>query len=72
MRENSLSINVKVKIENIKQLEVVLLSKDVNEIILSRDSFAESELPKLVDRIKKSGRLAWILMERISRYEINK
>lgn len=71
MRENSLSINVKVKIENIKQLEVVLLSKDVNEIILSRDSFAESELPKLVDRIKKSGRLAWVLMERISRYEEN-
>ena len=61
----------KVKIENLKQLEIVIPSKKVSEIILSRDSFAECDLTKLVDKIKKSGKLAWILMERISRYEEN-
>ena len=61
----------KVKVENLKQLEIVLTSKNVSEIILSRDSFAEDDLPKLVNKIKKSGRLAWILLERISRYEEN-
>ena len=61
----------KVKVENLKQLEIVLSSKNVSEIILSRDSFAEDDLTKLVNKIKKSGRLAWILMERISRYEEN-
>ena len=61
----------KVKVENLKQLEIVLPSKKVSEIILSRDSFAECDLPKLVERIKKSDKLAWILMERISRYEEN-
>lgn len=61
----------KVKVENLKQLEIVLTSKNVSEIILSRDSFAEDDIPKLVNKIKKSGKLAWILMERISRYEEN-
>ena len=59
----------KVKVENLKQLEIVLSSKNVSEIIISRDSFAEDDLPKLVNKIKKSNRLVWILMERISRYE---
>ena len=59
----------KVKVENLKQLEIVLSSNAVSEVILSRDSFAEPDLPKLVDRIKKSKKLAWILMERISRYD---
>lgn len=59
----------KVKVENLNQFEIVLSSKDVSEIILSRDSFAEPDLPKLVNKIKKAGKLAWILMERISRYE---
>ena len=61
----------KVKVENLKQLEIVLSSKNVSEIIISRDSFAEDDLPKLVNKIKKSNRLVWILMERISRYEEN-
>ena len=59
----------KVKVENLSQLEVALNSKNAGEIILARDSFAESDLPKLVSRVKKAGKLAWILMERISRYE---
>ena len=61
----------KIKVENLKQLEIILYSKKVSEIILSRDSFDECDLPKLVGKIKKSGKLAWILMERISRYEEN-
>ena len=61
----------KVKVENLNQLEISLSSKKVSEIILSRDSFAERDLPKLVDKIKKSSKSAWILMERISRYEEN-
>ena len=61
----------KVKVENLKQLEIVLSSKNVSEIIVSRDSFAEDDLTKLVNKIKKTNKLAWILMERISRYEEN-
>ena len=61
----------KVKVENVKQLEVSLSSDKVSEIILSRDSFSDIMLPKLVDKIKKTGKLAWILLERISRYEEN-
>lgn len=61
----------KTKVENLKQLDIVLSSKNVSEIILSRDSFAEHDLPKLVDKIKKTGKFAWILLERISRYEEN-
>ena len=59
----------KVKVENLKQLELVLNSNKVSEIILARDSFNEVDLPKLVNKIKKNKKLAWILMERISRYE---
>ena len=58
-----------VKVENEMQLNLVLESKVVSDIILSRDSFAEKDLAKLVKKIKTSGKLAWILMERISRYE---
>ena len=61
----------KVKVENLKQFEIALASKNVSEIILARDSFAEKDLPKLVEGIKKSNKVAWILMERISRYEEN-
>ena len=59
----------KVKIENTQQLNIALQHDSVKEIILSRDSFAEKELPKLVDKIKSKGKSPWILMERISRYE---
>lgn len=59
----------KVKIENPQQLNIALNHDSVKEIILSRDSFAEKELPKLVDKIKSKGKSPWILMERISRYE---
>lgn len=59
----------KVKVENKKQLDIALNYDNVSEIILSRDSFSESDLPKLVDKIKNAGKISWILMERISRYE---
>ena len=59
----------KVKVENLKQLNICISSKNVSEIILSRDSFAEPDLPKLINKVKKSGKLAWIMLERISRYE---
>lgn len=62
-------MNIKVKIENIKQLNIALEFENVKEIIISRDSFAETELPKLVETIKSKGKSAWILLERISRYE---
>ena len=61
----------KVKIENTQQLNIALRHDSVREVIISRDSFAEKELPKLVNEIKSKGKSAWILMERISRYEEN-
>lgn len=64
-----MKITFKVKIENTQQLNIALQHDNVKEIILSRDSFAEKELPKLVDKIKSKGKSPWILMERISRYE---
>lgn len=62
-------INYKVKIENTNQLSVILENDLVSDIIIARDSFAESDLPKLVNKIKSCNKNAWILMERISRYE---
>ena len=59
----------KVKVENVEQLDVAISHKDVNSIILSRDCFAESDILKYVNKIKKVKKQAWILMERISRYE---
>lgn len=59
----------KVKVENIKQLELVLTSKKVSDVILARDSFAEKDIHRHIDEIKKAKKRAWILMERISRYE---
>ena len=59
----------KVKIENTQQLNIALQNDSVKEIIISRDSFAEKDLPNLVDKIKSEGKSPWILMERISRYE---
>lgn len=64
-----MKITFKVKIETHQQLNIALQHDSVKEIILSRDSFAEKELPKLVDKIKFKGKSPWILMERISRYE---
>ena len=61
----------KVKIENTQQLNIALRHDSVREVIISRDSFAGKELPKLVNEIKSKGKSAWILMERISRYEEN-
>ena len=58
-----------VKVENEKQLNVAMEFSNVSDIILARDSFSDCELPKLVDFIKKHKKGAFILMERISRYE---
>lgn len=58
-----------VKVENEKQLNVAMEFSSVSDIILARDSFSDCELPKLVDFIKKHKKGAFILMERISRYE---
>ncbi len=59
----------KVKVETKKQFDIVLSSDVVSDIILSRDSFGEKELADLVIDIKKKDKKAFILMERISRYE---
>ena len=61
--------NIKVKVENTQQLNIALKHDSVKEIIISRDSFAEKELPKLVSEIRSKGKSPWVLMERISRYE---
>lgn len=65
MKEN----NFKVKVETENQLDIVIGHKNVSDIIISRDSFAEKNLPKLVKKIKSHKKNAWILMERISRFE---
>lgn len=65
MKEN----NFKVKVETENQLDIVIGHKNVSDIIISRDSFAEKDLPKLVKKIKSHKKNAWILMERISRFE---
>lgn len=64
-----MKLDYKVKIENIQQLNIVLKSENVKEIIISRDSFAEKNLIKLTNEIKSKGKSPWILMERISRFE---
>lgn len=64
-----MKLDYKVKIENIQQLNIVLKSENVKEIIISRDSFAEKDLIKLTNEIKSKGKSPWILMERISRFE---
>ena len=58
-----------VKVENKIQLKIALNADNVNSIILARASFSETELPKLVSTIKSNKKEAWILLERISRYE---
>lgn len=65
----NISMQFIVKVENNAQLSTILDYDIVSEIILARDSFAENELEKLIDKIKSKGKKAWILMERISRYE---
>lgn len=60
---------IKVRVENDNQLKVVLSSKIVDDVILSRDSFPEKDLAKLVKKIKSVNKKASILLERISRYE---
>lgn len=58
-----------VKVENKKQLEIVLKDKNIGEIILARDSFDDEMLPRYIDSIKKANKKSAILLERISRYE---
>ena len=59
----------KVKVENLMQLDIAISSNVVSEIILARDSFNEKDLPLYVDKIKANGKKAWIMLERISRFE---
>ena len=65
----NISMQFIVKVENNAQLNTILDYDIVSEIILARDSFAENELEKLIEKINSKGKKAWILMERISRYE---
>lgn len=60
---------IKVRVENKKQFDIVISSKIVDEIIISRDSFPEKDLQKLVSIIKANKKIATIMLERISRYE---
>ena len=62
-------IKFKAKVENIKQLDIALSYDCVSEIVLARDSFNEKDLPRLVSKIKANNKNAWIMLERISRYE---
>ena len=64
-----MSLSFAVKIENKIQLETVLKLNTVSDVIISRDSFGELELESLVTKIKGNGKKAYILMERISRFE---
>lgn len=60
---------IKVRVENKEQLDKALSSKMVDEVIISRDSFAEKDLTKFITIIKKANKKASIMLERISRYE---
>ena len=59
----------KVKIEDSKQLAIALESKNVDEVIIARDSFSDLALPEIVSKVKSSKKKVWIMLERISRYE---
>ena len=60
---------VKARVETKEQYDIVLKHKDIDEIILSRDCFSESDLIKYFDEIYNKGKKPWVLFERISRYE---
>lgn len=57
-----------VKIENLKQFNVVIKSNKVNAIILPTDCFSYNEIIKLINKIKNNNKKAFVLFERISRY----
>ena len=59
----------KIKIETYPQFNIALDFDDVSDIIISRDSFDDSAIPKMVSRVKNKNKKCWILLERISRYE---
>ena len=58
-----------VVIETKQQLNEVLKNNSIDKIIISRDSFNESDLPIIINKIKSYNKLAYIKFERISRYE---
>ena len=59
----------KIKIETYPQFNIALDFDDASDIIISRDSFDDSAIPKMVSRVKNKNKKCWILLERISRYE---
>lgn len=58
-----------VKVETVKQLEIVLQSDKVKEIIIARDSFDEKNIKQCIKKIKKKRKIASVMLERISRYD---
>ena len=62
-------IKYKIKVETYSQFNIALDFDDASDIIISRDSFDDSAIPKMVSRVKNKNKKCWILLERISRYE---
>ena len=60
---------MKVKVETKNQFDLAINEKEIKDIIISRDSFPEFELEKLVKIVRSKNKNPWILMERVSRYE---
>ena len=60
---------ISVVIETKQQLNEVLKNDSIDKIIISRDSFDELEIPKILNDIKSHKKIAYIKFERISRYE---
>ena len=56
-------------VETKEQFNVVLNNDTINKIIISHDSFDEKDLEFYINKIKKNNKLAYIKLERISRYE---
>ena len=58
-----------VIVETKQQFNLVLNENSIDKIIISRDSFSESDIPILIKKIKSKNKLSSIKFERISRYE---
>lgn len=62
---------ISVSIDNIKQFNEVLTIKEVDEIIINRESFEDENIDKLLFNIKNKNKKASLMLETISRLEQN-
>ena len=62
---------ISVSVDNKKQLNEVLDIKEVSEVIISRDSFADTEILSLLSDIKNKGKVATLMLETITRLSQN-